>query len=292
METLESLQRKIDGAGELKAVVRTMKAMAASNISQYEMAVTALEDYYDNLSLAMAACFKQKAVVEFQNAGISKPKKVSGKYALVFGSEQGLIGQFNDRLADFVQKKSSSDNAEAWAIGSRIKDSLQDRKISTGADFSVPNSVNGITALIARLLTEIEKVTEKQANSEFHIYYNKPGKGVNYEQVSQKLLPLDREWQQEFTERKWPTQQLPEVLGELPTGLSDFIREYLFVSVYKACAESMASENAARLAAMQRAENNIGEMLEDLKNEYHRLRQNSIDEELFDVISGFEALKK
>ena len=68
------------------------------------------------------------------------------------------------------------------------------------------------------------------------------------------------------------------------------MREYLFVSIFRACAHSLASENASRLAAMQRAEKNIDELLEDLNRTFHRLRQSSIDEELFDVLSGFEAL--
>jgi F-type H+-transporting ATPase subunit gamma len=72
--------------------------------------------------------------------------------------------------------------------------------------------------------------------------------------------------------------------------LRALIREYLFVSLFRACAESLASENASRLAAMQRADKNINDLLEDLNRTFHRFRQNGIDEELFDVISGFEAL--
>ena len=72
--------------------------------------------------------------------------------------------------------------------------------------------------------------------------------------------------------------------------LRALIREYLFVSLFRACAESLASENAGRLAAMQRADKNINELLEHLNGTFHRLRQSGIDEELFDVISGFEAL--
>jgi F-type H+-transporting ATPase subunit gamma len=69
------------------------------------------------------------------------------------------------------------------------------------------------------------------------------------------------------------------------------IHAYLFASLFKASAESLASENASRLAAMQRAEKNIDELLDDLNRKFHSLRQSSIDEELFDVVSGFEALK-
>ena len=89
---------------------------------------------------------------------------------------------------------------------------------------------------------------------------------------------------------RWPTKNLPEVMGGGTATLRALIREYLFISLFRACAESLASENASRLAAMERADKNIDELLEDLHGTFHRLRQSGIDEELFDVISGFEAL--
>jgi F-type H+-transporting ATPase subunit gamma len=108
--------------------------------------------------------------------------------------------------------------------------------------------------------------------------------------VSQRLLPLDESWRRKLAELPWPTANLPEVMGSGTATLRALIREYLFVSLFRACAESLASENASRLAAMQRAEKNIDELLEKLNRTFHRLRQSGIDEELFDVVSGFEAL--
>ena len=61
-DTLESLQRRKQSAGELASVVRTMKAMAASNINQYEMAVQSLQDYYRTISLGLNACFNNKKI--------------------------------------------------------------------------------------------------------------------------------------------------------------------------------------------------------------------------------------
>ena len=81
-------------------------------------------------------------------------------------------------------------------------------------------------------------------------------------------------------------------MGGDTAALRALIREYLFISLFRACAESLSSENASRLAAMQRADKNIDELLENLKGAYYRLRQSGIDEELFDVISGFEALTR
>jgi len=71
---------------------------------------------------------------------------------------------------------------------------------------------------------------------------------------------------------------------------SSLIREYLFVSLYRAFAESLASENASRLASMQNAEKNIEEQMQDLNVQFHRTRQMTITEELLDIVAGFEAL--
>ena len=114
--------------------------------------------------------------------------------------------------------------------------------------------------------------------------------GALYEPVSQRLLPLDAQWQQGVAKSAGQPETLPEVMGGGTATLRALLREYLFISLFRACAESLASENASRLAAMQRAEKNIDNLLEDLNRTFHRLRQSGIDEELFDVVSGFEAL--
>jgi F-type H+-transporting ATPase subunit gamma len=82
----------------------------------------------------------------------------------------------------------------------------------------------------------------------------------------------------------------PEVMGSGTATLRALIREYLFISLFWACAESLASESASRLAAMQRADKHINELLDNFNRTFHRMRQDGIDEELFEVVSGFEAL--
>jgi F-type H+-transporting ATPase subunit gamma len=146
--------------------------------------------------------------------------------------------------------------------------------------------------LVGNILIDIEVSREKGDFGEFYIYNNRQKKGTGYEPVSLRLLPLDYKWEQDFKNQKWPTNKLPQVVGGIKSSLFALIKEYLFVSIYKACAESLASENTSRLEAMQRAEKNIDDIENELNNKYHLLRQNSIDEELFDVVSGFEALNK
>ena len=154
----------------------------------------------------------------------------------------------------------------------------------------MPNSVNAITPLVGQILVASETRRRQEEVTELHLFYNRPTSGAVYAPVSQRLLPLDESWRSKLAELPWPTGSLPEIMGDATATLRALIREYLFISLFRACAESLSSENASRLAAMRRADKNIDELLEDLNGTFHRLRQSGIDEELFDVISGFEAL--
>ncbi len=291
-DTTASLHRKISSAGDLQSVVRTMKALAASSIGQYEKSVRALGDYYRTVELGLGACFRagEPAALKVQRTGRAHADAMG---AVVFGSDQGLVGQFNDVVADFAVKTLAAlpGQPKVWAVGERVHARLDDAGLLLLGLFTVPNSVQAITPLIGQILVEHETHQSRGEVTELHLFYNRPTSGAVYAPVHQRLLPLDETWRRQLVELPWPTQPLPEVMGD-STTLRALIREYLFVSLFRACAESLASENASRLAAMERADRNIDELLEDLNSNFHRLRQSGIDAELFDVISGFEALSR
>jgi F-type H+-transporting ATPase subunit gamma len=294
-DSVASLRRKITSTKDIESVVRTMKAMASSSISQYEHAVDSLDDYYRTVQLGLAACFKQKNSPRIKTA--SHQHDSVGVGVIVFGSDQGLVGQFNEVMVEFVTNSlvTLSGNKTIWAVGERVQSRLAEtdfpeNKVTLKNDFTLPNSINAITALVGDILTEIEVQREKGIIDEVYLFHQRPQADSIYSPVSQQLLPLGETLQQYFAGTKWPTNNLPEVLPEREETLRALVREYLFVSLFRACAESLASENASRLAAMQRAEKNIEEQQDNLNRSFHSLRQSDIDEELFDVISGFEAL--
>ena len=290
-DTTVSLTRKISGAGDLQAVVRTMKAVAASSIGQYENTVRALSGYYRTVELGLGACFRESGPAP--RTVERKGRKVAGVIgAVVFGSDQGLVGQFNDVVADYAVKTLATlpGRPWIWAVGERVHARLADAGLPPAGLFAVPGSVKAITPLVGQILIESEARRERGEVTELYLFHNRPASGAVYAPVSQRLLPLDEAWRLSSAEVPWPTGNLPEVLGGGNATLRALIRGYLFVSLFRACAESLSSENASRLAAMQRADKNIDELLEDLTGKFHRLRQSGIDEELFDVISGFEAL--
>lgn len=288
--TTASLRRKISSAGDLQSVVRTMKALAASNIGQYEQSVRALSDYARSVELGLSICFRKIAPAAQVEIKARPGEGVIG--AIVFGSDQGLVGRFNDVVADYALKTLAAlpGKPQVWAVGERVNARLADAGLPLAGHFTVPNSVKAITPLVGQILVESEARYSQGAISELRLFYNRPTSGAIYEPVPQRLLPLDETWRRQLAALPWPTKSLPEVVGGEIDTLRALVREYLFVSLFRACAESLASENASRLAAMQRAEKNIGELLEDLNGSFCRLRQSDIDEEMFDVISGFEAL--
>ncbi len=289
-DTLESLRRKIDGATELDSVVRTMKALSASSIVQYERAVHSLDDYYRTVELGLVVWLHYTGTAMYSDVGVNTNK--GGIGAVIFGSDQGLVGQFNEVLSDFVANQLNTilGNKNIWAVGERVQGHLADAALPVERYFPVPNSIAAITSLVGRILIEIETQREQGKVAQVYLFHNRPKSGAVYEPVIQRLLPLDDAWRRGLADLPWPTGNLPEVIGGGEPTLQSLIREYLFISLFRACAESLASENASRLAAMQRAEKNIDELLGDINQTFRRLRQSGIDEELFDVISGFEAL--
>ncbi len=300
-DTTASLRRKISSAGDLQSVVRTMKALAASSIGQYEKSVRALDDYYRTVELGLGVCLRGRDLSSSMMAE-TRPVDSGSVGAVVFGSDQGLVGQFNDVVADYAIKTLATltGKAQVWAVGERVHARLHDGGMPPVGRFSVPNAIKAITPLVGLILVECEARRGPSAVlgpgqgeiAALHLFYNQPTTGAVYQPFHQQILPLDTAWQRNLAGLPWPSKNLPEVIGDNVETLAALIREYLFVSLFRACAESLASENASRLAAMQRAEKNIDELLEDLNGTFHRMRQSGIDEELFDVISGFEALAK
>jgi F-type H+-transporting ATPase subunit gamma len=287
-----NLRRKISSAEELQAVVRTMKALAASSIGQYENSVRALVDYTQTVELGLGACFREQQNLNEPDA---KEKPDTGPFAvIVFGSDQGLVGQFNDVIADYVMETLSSlpGQAQIWAIGSRVHSRLAESGLPLLGLFAVPNAVGAIAPLIGQIQLESEIHCTENGYKRLYVFHNRPQSGALYEPTHKRLLPLDLQWQHSIAKVAWPTKNLPQVLCGGTMTLRLLVREYLFISLFRACAESLASENASRLAAMERADKNIDELLEKLHGTFHHLRQSLIDEELFDVISGYESLTK
>jgi F-type H+-transporting ATPase subunit gamma len=175
-------------------------------------------------------------------------------------------------------------------VGDRIRSRLDDLALPLEQAFTLPSSIDAITTLVTEILQEIHLQQQDNHLQEVYLFFNQTLAKSQYEPTFQRILPLDNVWQQDFLSESWPTSSRPQLLAPLKDTFSALIGEYLFTSLFRACIESLASENASRLIAMQRAEKNIEEIQTQLLRQYHRQRQSAIDEELSDLVGGFEAL--
>ena len=152
-DTTASLRRKIDSAGNLQSVVRTMKALAASSLGQYEQSVRALGDYYRTVELGLGVCFRGTGSAALMT-GETRRTDAGEIGAVVFGSDQGLVGQFNDVVADHAVKTLAALPAkpEVWVVGERVHARLADAGLPLIGLFTVPNSVKAIPPLVGKIL--------------------------------------------------------------------------------------------------------------------------------------------
>ena len=288
-DTTARLKLRLSGARELQSVVRTMKSLAASSIGQYQTAVRALSDYSRAADLGLGACLRERSLVS--PAAAERSVDAGRAVVVVFGSDQGLVGQFNDLVADFAVKSLQGVHGEphVWAVGERVHVRLKDRGLAPAGVYGVPSSVAGITSLVDQILSQALGSDAAAHLGALSVFYNRSSSGARFAPVREVLLPLNDIWRRAHAAVGWPTKTRPELMGGSTVVLRALLQEYLFVSLFRASAESLASENASRLAAMERAEKNIKDSLERLEGAFHRVRQASIDEELFDVVAGFEA---
>lgn len=220
MDTLENLRSKTEGAKELKSVVSAMKAMAASNIVQYETAVSSLADYFHTIALGIVAYFKAEKIAAIDSVLVSKNKQEEVICAIVFGSDQGLVAQFNDSMATFVSSslKGLANKKEIWAVGERVQLLLADEGFNTSKLYSVPNDINAVTPLVTELLNKSQEYLQKEKVTAFYIFHNRPNPIAGYTPVMQRFLPLDEKWKETLKQIQWLTKLPPQIAGgSMPT---------------------------------------------------------------------------
>ncbi len=295
MPTLELLRRKIETATDLQSVVTTMKTLAAVSIHQYERAADALAAYHRTIEMGLQIVLRDGAWRRLPACDRQNVPAGSSRYGvIVFGSDQGMCGQFNEQIARYAidRHAASSDRrpSATCVIGSRVVSSLTDAGWTIDESFRIPTSVPEIADGVSNWLLAIERLRETRQLTTLRVFSNIRSAARSYQSHSRQLLPINPKWLSDLRHREWDSRSLPTFAGDRQQLMALLIRQSLYVSLYQACAESLASENASRIAAMQAAEKNIEETLDELDLSFKTQRQTAITEEILDVVIGFEAL--
>lgn len=293
MESLERLQKQLDSLDDLRSIVKTMKALSAANIHQYERAVRALTGYYRTVEMGLHVVLKDFNPSSF--AGVS-PSGDHRLGAVIFGSDHGLCGRFNEDIVEYSLERMESipadkDSRRILAVGARTAASLEHAGQTIEEEFPVPGSANQITGMVGQILLKLDEWREQGEVHYVYLFYNRHSSMQNYHPTGVELLPLNLRRFHRLEEEPWPSRSLPTYTMDRQALFSRLLDQYLFVVIFRACAESQASEHGGRLAAMQAAQRNLEEKLGDVTMDYRRARQTVITSELLDLVAGFEAIE-
>ncbi|QQE63387.1 F1F0 ATPase F1 subunit gamma [Leptolyngbya sp. BL0902] len=311
MLTLEALQSQIHSIEDLQAVVRTMKALAMVSLRQYERARLSLADYQATVELGLQGVLHHQRFAEDATGAppLDRPSTGAGQVGLVIiGSDHGLCGSFNEQIVahalDYLHRHQLAPHqCRLAAVGARVVPYLDAAHHHVDQAFSLPSSLAGIPVLLQDLWQRLEQWRFPDPNASpsslapraidrILLCSHQSLSSTTFQPRILQLLPLDPVWLQALAQRPWPSVGLPLVPAPWAGSLDIGLRQYLLVALHRATVESLASENAARLGAMQAAEKNIEERLADLNADYRQQRQNAITGELLDIVGGFEALNQ
>jgi F-type H+-transporting ATPase subunit gamma len=256
---------------------------------QYDRAVSALQTYRRTIELGFQILMREPIDLDLGS------RDTGPAIAIPFGSDHGLCGRFNDQIVQFALAELGRSNTAVteilWLpVGVQIAARLDAQGETVDEEVRLPGSVNGLTATTQKLLLAIDGWRTERAAARVVLLHNRRTDQASAETSTTQIWPLERAWLQSIAARPWPSRRLPAFTMKPDQLFASLVRQHLFVMIFRAGAESLASEHATRLMAMQAAERNIDERLDEMNGRFSRMRQQSITEELLDVVAGFESL--
>jgi F-type H+-transporting ATPase subunit gamma len=288
MDTLEALTKRIETTQSLRSVVRTMKALSAASIAQYEGAVRSMRQYMRAVEMGLGVVMRSGQV------SVRESKAASGSVmVVVFGSDHSLCGAFNERIIRAAIEEQCQSVAEDWrwlAVGGRAAYTLESAGRAVEKTIELPGTASGLVDTARRLLVAIDDWRARYKVTRVLLFHNRRREEAAIPHRLQ-LWPLDRHWLDSLAQRPWRSRTIPTFTMNGSHLFAALAREHLFANVFRSGAESLASEHATRLAAMQYALRNIDDHLAEMTAAFRRKRQDKITTELMDIVAGFEMSK-
>ncbi|RIA55067.1 F0F1 ATP synthase subunit gamma [Dichotomicrobium thermohalophilum] len=284
--TLESLRKQIDSAQDMQSIVRVMKSLSAVSITAYQRAAERLRLYQEVIDRGLHAVLLSGAI---RLEGNAREEGRSG--LIVFGSDRGLCGGFNEMIVNQARDwLHTRGDIPILVIGQRGAARLEAEGHMPDEVFMQAGSVSGLSQLVEAILVAVDDWRQRRDVERVVTMFNFEARRGTIRPNVETILPVDREELQHIAGRDWPSNQLPTFDGSADGVFSALIRERLYTALMRAGAESLAAEHAKRLSAMQAAERNITEKVEELQGAFRRQRQDAITEELMDIVAAYESV--
>jgi F-type H+-transporting ATPase subunit gamma len=282
MANLKDIRNRIKSVKSIQKVTKAMKLVAAAKMRRAQERMEESRPYSNSLAEVIQHLLPD---VDRDRLPLLDAREVKRKAYVVVSADRGLAGAFNTNLLKVAQKEIDAfgkENVDLFCIGKKARDHFKRREyniITSHVDFWADMEFNSAIT-IGRSI--IEHFTSGKVD-EIHVVYNY-FINVGQQQVkSEVLLPLVYEENNGVTHDRLYEPSKEELVSSL-------IPRHLNVQMWKYLLESYASEQAARMLAMENATSNSQDMIKDLTLKFNKARQAAITTEMLEIVSGAEAL--
>ena len=297
MPSLKDIKTQINSVGSTKKITSAMKMVAASKLRRSQEKAEAARPYSSRLEEMLASLASSAASGE----GIIKLLTGTGNdqnYIVVpVSADRGLCGGFNSSINRETFKlvkslESDGKNVQLMPVGKKSRDFfnrvMKNQIAESFVDLNISNSGYESALKVSNKLQEL------YFDSKFDkciIVFNKFKSAISQEVTQQQLIPLDvSDSSEEENADTTAAKAIYDYEPDEETILKDLLPKNVSIQIFKVLLESDAGEHGARMAAMDNATRNAGEMIDSLTLKYNRTRQAFITKELIEIISGAESV--
>ncbi|HVC30767.1 MAG TPA: FoF1 ATP synthase subunit gamma [Steroidobacteraceae bacterium] len=272
---LADIERHLASMSELQRIVGAMRALASMRVQEAVRALPSVRTYGDALAEAVREAL---AIAGDERITSTEPSRHGGKRAIVvFTSEHGFVGAFNERLIDAATFAAGD---ALILVGSRGAALVMERGVRLAATQAMATRLASVPEVVHKLQETLYPAIAAGETACAEVFFGRYQRSGMADIQRLRLFPLTIAPGRERTG--------PAPLHDLPAAelLERMTAEYLFARLTEAAVESLAAENGARFAAMESAHDNVGKRLQALRLEASRARQEEVTAELLDLVTG------
>jgi F-type H+-transporting ATPase subunit gamma len=279
MMRLAEVEAHIRSMGELLDVVGAMRSLASMRVQEAQRALPAVQRYVETMAAGIRA-----ALMLLPEAGAANRIAKSRRALVLYTAEHGFVGNFNERVLDAAEKLLDPEDT-LFVLGSRGAAAVRERDRPMLWAYPMATRPEGVPETIRHLTAELYGWIARGDLGRFEVVFARHRQSIGTTIERKLLFPVD------LTSFALKRRSLPP-LHNLPpsTLLEKLLADYIFGLLTEAAIEALASENAARFAAMDSAHENVSKKLEELRQEARLARQDEITTELLDLVTGTQAL--
>ncbi|MCI9428128.1 MAG: ATP synthase F1 subunit gamma [Eubacterium sp.] len=283
MASMRDIKRRRSSIQSTQQITKAMKLVSTVKLQKAKNRAEETNPYFNYMYQTVVSMLKRSGTIRhaYLNAGASKKKAV-----VVITSNRGLAGGYNSNVVKLVTESGiDKEDVKIYSIGNKGKEALERKGYEIASDYSsvIEAPVYEDAAAICK---QILKAFQEEEIGEIYLAYTHFKNTVSHEPKLMKLLPIEIG----DTEEKDESNILMNYEPNDEEALDLIIPKYITSLFYGALVEAAASENGARMQAMDSATSNAEEMISDLSLKYNRARQGSITQELTEIIAGASAI--